>query len=423
MRARLTIACLFGAGLLGAAAPAVAQQNPYRLKNASEQTLCVACHSDFAQKLKSPFVHTAVKTGDCSGCHDPHVSSHDKLLATDERELCASCHGSVIPANAKSAHQVVADGQCEKCHDPHASANPANLVAKGADLCFTCHKDLGEAVTKAKFRHAPVAIGCLTCHLAHGSDKAPHLLKTAVPALCVGCHKADGAEFAARHMKYPVAKASCTSCHDPHGSNQPALLLDTVHPPVANRACVQCHEPPDSATPFATKRAGVELCKGCHNDMVTAAMSKPRLHWPIADRMACVNCHSPHASRHEKLLKADIAPLCGTCHPDTMAAIKAVTAKHAPVDGGMCTVCHSPHGANGPFLVDQASVTELCTSCHDYSTHSAHPIGEKAVDPRNKNLRVDCLSCHKAHGTAFNHMLTTATNLELCTQCHKQYGR
>ena len=100
-----------------------------------------------------------------------------------------------------------------------------------------------------------------------------------------------------------------------------------------------------------------------------------------------------------------------------------MTAKHAPVDGGMCTTCHSPHGASGTFLIDQPSVNELCTTCHDYAQHSQHPIGEKAVDPRNKNLRVDCLSCHKGHGTEFKRMLLAATNLELCTQCHKKYGR
>ena len=78
-----------------------------------------------------------------------------------------------------------------------------------------------------------------------------------------------------------------------------------------------------------------------------------------------------------------------------------MTVKHAPVQDGMCTSCHSPHGANGAFLIDQPSVNELCTTCHDYAQHSAHPIGEKAVDPRNKNLRVDCLSCHNGHGTEY----------------------
>ena len=97
--------------------------------------------------------------------------------------------------------------------------------------------------------------------------------------------------------------------------------------------------------------------------------------------------------------------------------------KHAPVEGGTCMACHSPHGSDGVHLVDQPSIIKLCATCHDYEAHSAHPIGEKAVDPRNKNLRVDCLSCHKAHGTEFKWMLLAETNVELCTQCHKKFVR
>jgi len=65
-----------------------------------------------------------------------------------------------------------------------------------------------------------------------------------------------------------------------------ALLLDSVHSPVANRACAQCHQPPDSATPFATKRPGYELCKGCHNDMVTQTLARRDCTGPWPTRQA-----------------------------------------------------------------------------------------------------------------------------------------
>jgi DmsE family decaheme c-type cytochrome len=423
MGSRLTMTCVTVVLLAGVPTSALAQQNPYRLKNPDQKALCLACHSDCEQTLKKRSVHTAVRTGECVGCHDPHVSSHGMLLSGDIGQVCGACHASVIPAKAKSVHKVVADGDCGKCHDPHASDVPGNLVAAGSALCFGCHKDLGAAVANAKFKHAPVEQGCLTCHGPHGSDQSVSLLKTAVPALCVGCHKADTPAFVARHMKYPVGKASCTSCHDPHGSNQAALLLNTVHPPVANRACSQCHEGPDSPTPFATKRSGYELCKGCHNDMVTATMAKGHLHWPAVDRAGCVNCHDPHASKHAKLLRADTPALCAGCHAETVKRMAALAVKHKPVQEGLCVSCHSPHGAEGTYLIDQPSVINACATCHDYKQHSAHPIGEDAIDPRNKNLRVDCRSCHAGHGTDFPHMLLAATNVELCTQCHKQYGR
>lgn len=410
--------------LLAAVGPSLqAQQNPFRLKDPDQKRLCLACHSDFEQVLRKRFVHTPVKGGECAGCHDPHVSSHGKLLAQDAKLVCATCHGGIAPAGAKSVHKVVRDGECAKCHDPHASDTAANLIASGNDLCLGCHTQLGDAIKKAKFRHSPVDKGCLTCHTAHASGDATHLLQKQGAALCVGCHKTDTQAFVSRHMSYPVGKASCTSCHDPHGSSQSALLLDYVHEPVANRACTQCHEPPDGPNPFATKRRGFELCKGCHNDMVTTAMGKRQLHWPVADRQGCVNCHDPHASKYGKLVKADTSALCGRCHTDTLQRIAATKVQHGPVREGKCVGCHSPHSADGAYLLDQPPAVKVCGTCHDYSGHSAHPLGADVVDPRNKNLRVDCSSCHKGHGTDYEHMLLAATTLDLCTQCHKQFGR
>jgi predicted CXXCH cytochrome family protein len=157
--------------------------------------------------------------------------------------------------------------------------------------------------------------------------------------------------------------------------------------------------------------------------MVNATLAKGRLHWPVVDRRGCANCHNPHASKYENLLKADTASLCGSCHSDTAKRITSVKVKHAPVESGTCVACHSPHAADGVYLMDQPSIIQTCSACHDYQQHSAHPIGEETVDPRNKNLRVDCLSCHAGHGTDYKRMLLNETNLELCTQCHKQYGR
>jgi DmsE family decaheme c-type cytochrome len=409
--------------LVAAQPPAGDQQNPYRLKQPDQAATCLACHTDFEDTLKKPVVHAAVASGECWSCHDPHVSSHAKLLSAETRDICARCHGEVTPADAKSVHQVVADGGCRQCHDPHASDNPSLLVAKADELCFTCHADLGETVKTARFGHAPVQQGCTTCHDPHGSAESVGLLKSDGASLCLTCHEADRPAFMSRHQQYPVAEASCTSCHDPHGSNQPALLLDTVHAPVGAGTCARCHESPTSDVPFATRASSYELCNGCHSEMVGATMAKKRLHWPAADKTGCVNCHSPHASKLANLLKADTPELCSSCHTDTLGRLAAVQSKHAPVDSGMCVSCHSPHSADGVHLVDQPSINTLCTQCHDYETHSAHPLGDEAVDPRNQNLRVDCLSCHKAHGTNFKQMRLNETDLELCTRCHKRFGR
>ncbi len=74
-------------------------------------------------------------------------------------------------------------------------------------------------------------------------------------------------------------------------------------------------------------------------------------------------------------------------------------------------------------MFKNADITQLCGTCHDWLQHSSHPMGEKAPDPRNKNLQVQCLSCHRSHGTEFKHFMPYATNSELCTKCHETFRR
>ena len=424
---------------------AYGQQNKFRLKPDAKGKLCLSCHDKFKEKLKSQFVHTPVKTGECSECHNPHSSSHGKLLDADPNKICNKCHEGIVPKNAKSSHKVVMDGNCVKCHDPHASNNKFALLKAGNELCFSCHKTMGDAVTKARFKHNPVEKGCLSCHDPHASAKAQHLLKNDLVALCVSCHKTDQASFSKQHMDYPVTKSDCSSCHDPHGSNKAGILFDNVHAPVANKGCTQCHEAPTSPTPFKTKRGGYELCRGCHSTMMSDTFNKNRIHWPLVDKKGCLSCHEAHGSKEKKLLITNVVSLCGTCHTDTMekqekyaemdkqekAAVAASKGKiqekgsfgHSPVMEGNCLACHTPHASDSVFLMSNPSQLELCGTCHEWLKHSSHPIGEKIIDSRNKNLTVQCLSCHRSHGTGYRYLNPFPTVTDLCVQCHKKYKR
>jgi DmsE family decaheme c-type cytochrome len=412
-----TVGCL-SLALVGTLAAAQDNSLRYKLKPGANGTLCLKCHVPFKDKLAKSHVHTPVKKGDCSGCHNPHAAAHGKLLSADAKEICNSCHASLVPASAKSRHKVVVDGECVKCHDPHASDTKDVLVKGGSELCFACHKELATSVGSAKFKHAPVEKGCLTCHDPH-AGKGPALLNQDVNSLCLGCHKQDRPNFAKAHMSYPVTSARCTACHDPHGSNRPKILYNNVHAPVANRMCNQCHE--EGA--LRLKRSGSEMCRGCHTEMYNKTFAKNRVHWPLASKDGCLSCHDPHAGPVKGLLKDKPAQLCGSCHGDTMRRFDKLVSKHEPVKNGECTACHDPHSSNVPFLAQKEKEIDLCATCHDWVNHSTHPIGEKYKDPRNKNLTLSCHSCHRTHGTEFKKMLPTPTTTELCVQCHEQYKR
>ncbi len=402
--------------------PARAQNEArFRLKPGAAGKVCLECHVDFQDVVKQASVHTPVKGGECASCHSPHAADHGKLLSATPDAICATCHGTMVPEGAVSTHRSVVEGRCVSCHDPHASPNKDVLIRAGNDLCLECHADVKSSLASATHRHAPVDRNCLGCHDPHASKDAESLLVKASPALCLDCHKADQAVFAKAHMGYPVAKSDCSSCHDPHGSRNAGILWATVHEPVKNRMCNQCHA--DSASPASLKRAGADLCRGCHNDLALEIAAKTRVHSPVVDKVACANCHEPHASKTAALLSAPQKQLCGSCHRDTIARQDRSLVKHAPVDSGDCSSCHLPHASDATFLFAVADDKQVCATCHDWSGHSAHPIGETAVDPRNPNLRIDCGSCHRNHGTAHKYFAHGDVKGELCLSCHTKFSR
>ena len=397
--------------------------NKFHLKPGAEEKVCLTCHPAFEELLKKKFVHTPVKNPGCVACHSPHASNFPKQLSAEVSKLCMTCHAGIIPENARSSHKVAVEGKCTLCHDPHASDNKYNLRTAGNDLCFGCHKEKGEEIKKAKFKHAPVEKGCISCHNPHGSTSARALLSDEVPGLCKKCHDPKTPIFVKQHVNYPVGDSKCTMCHDVHGSDHGGMVYNVAHKPFASKQCGQCHESSTSSNPLALKKKGYELCRGCHNDAINDMFSKNRLHWPVLGKGGCLNCHSPHASPQQSLLTKQPIQLCGSCHADTIQRQERSVTKHEPVKDGLCMSCHLPHASDNVFLTTQASTLEFCGTCHDYQKHSTHPVGNKVIDKRNKNLTVECLSCHRAHGTEFNKMIPFGTVSELCTQCHTQYQR
>ncbi|MBE0574967.1 MAG: cytochrome C [Desulfuromonadales bacterium] len=424
MRYRETTVCVLLISLMLCFFSSLAQaEGKFKLKPGAMGKLCLSCHTAFSEKMKAKHIHTPLAQGNCSGCHNPHASNHDMMLEGDADSICYNCHDNVVPEGAESVHQVVVKGNCVACHDPHSSENPSNLVKGGSELCFDCHQELGEKINSNKFGHPPVKRDCLKCHNPHASENSASLLKTEEPGLCLECHKSNSSGFKKVHMNYPVEQGRCSSCHDPHGSNTGAILADNVHQPIKNEMCNQCHNEANSEQPFGLKENGFELCKGCHYDMINEALGKNRQHWPLFDKTGCINCHTPHASSEPGLLRGSMLEVCGICHADTLARQDRSKTKHKPISEGECTSCHSPHASNNLFLQKEDSIISSCGQCHDWQTHSTHPIGAEIIDPRNQNLSLDCLSCHRTHGTEYKMSLYYPDIQTLCVQCHTKYRR
>lgn len=408
-------------------------QHKVKLKPGAKGGQCLKCHEDLQKTVKQRSVHPLLKKGECTACHDPHTSNHKNLLVSEVNTLCSSCHQQILPDKARSTHQVVVEGNCQTCHNSHGSDNRFILSKSGNALCVECHKDIGTMAQDVQFKHEPLQKdkGCLNCHNPHASMRAEHLLKNEMPALCTECHQTNRSFFARRHMNYKVDDSNCNSCHNTHGSNKKGILYDNVHAPVAEKKCIQCHPSPTAANALQTKQEGMVLCRECHQDMIAETLDRNRLHWPLADKVGCLNCHSPHGTKEKNLLNDTQVKVCGQCHADTVELQRwsKENPKNKnlcePVKKGDCVSCHSPHAADNILLITQENISiDLCGKCHEWQSHSTHPIGEKAIDKRNNNLTVECLSCHQGCGTGNKPwMMPFETTYDLCIQCHVERRR
>ncbi|MCP3905077.1 MAG: cytochrome C [Planctomycetes bacterium] len=318
------------------------------LKAPSVDLLCQGCHEDLDTDRE--FVHGPVAARACSVCHHPHASKYPGLLSKPSRDLCLDCH--VSTRSQLETLRVVhgpAQVDCQACHDPHASDHPLLLSHEPQDLCLTCHESIRHAVTEASTQHSAVTKDrqCLNCHDAHASDY-PRVLRTDMKTLCYECHDKDielpdGTTLAnikavidaGTSLHGPVAQSNCAACHMIHGGDHFRLLIQEY--------------PPEFYAPFAEERYA--LCFSCHDrqlvyDSRTTALTNFRngdvnLHYLHVNRekkgRTCRACHETHASNSEKHIRDSV--------PFGSGGWKLPIGFEKTETGGSCSPgCHKPYG-------------------------------------------------------------------------------
>jgi predicted CXXCH cytochrome family protein len=75
---------------------------------------------------KAKFQHDVVE--DCTGCHKPHSSAGNFLLAKDVLKVCGDCHDDK-DLKAVKGHAGAEGKSCVVCHDPHVGVNKFLLKA------------------------------------------------------------------------------------------------------------------------------------------------------------------------------------------------------------------------------------------------------------------------------------------------------
>jgi predicted CXXCH cytochrome family protein len=368
----------------------------------TDSCVTAKCHAGMG---KDKTVHSPVKDGSCSTCHqavqDTKAGKHPgKLTITLVQQgdaLCSMCHE---PKNTKKVvHAPIMGGDCISCHNPHGSPNKAMLKETMPKLCFQCHPD---SIVKHQVMHPPAAAGdCSGCHDNHQSDHPNRLLQPG-NALCYMCHPDKEEGLKSQKTVHAPVKQSCVLCHNPHGSPNKTML--------------------NSAVP--------SLCSNCHPNQVALATRAIIKHGPMNDQKICLNCHDPHFSGFPKLLPKAQVDLCLGCHDKELDTGKgkimnmksALTANkngHGPVKSGDCAECHDPHGSDYWRILTRYYPSEfytsysegkygLCFTCHDKSAF-ANLNTDKATKFRDgrKNLHFvhvnknpkgrTCRTCHEVH--------------------------
>ncbi|MFZ4704938.1 MAG: cytochrome c3 family protein [Bacteroidales bacterium] len=78
--------------------------------------LCYKCHEEFNVRYK--VLHGPVGGGQCTMCHNPHMSNNENLLTRTNQSICLYCHDSDQVFESE-VHKSKKEVNCTECHNPH----------------------------------------------------------------------------------------------------------------------------------------------------------------------------------------------------------------------------------------------------------------------------------------------------------------
>jgi DmsE family decaheme c-type cytochrome len=195
----------------------------------TQNSMCLGCH-----ETESGFAWHGSAHDDrhvsCAGCHRVHTAQDPVMRVSTQADRCFTCHAFRRSDALKPYGHPLREGKmaCTGCHDPHSATAEKLLVRQTVnETCYQCH---AEKRGPFLWEHPPVAEDCTICHDPHGSNQ-PGMLVSRAPLLCQGCHSQSGHPSLA-HDAGGLASGTpsayllgqgCLNCHSQiHGSNHPS---------------------------------------------------------------------------------------------------------------------------------------------------------------------------------------------------------
>jgi predicted CXXCH cytochrome family protein len=237
----------------------------------AEEPKCTDCHTELIEKGTKHIPATE----SCETCHDVKIKEHTEngaqglMLVEKVPELCYTCHDGLknVLDTIRNVHQPIKSlKSCTNCHSPHSSSEKKLLVSEEKKLCISCHNkdvtldgkktvNIGKLITNSKVVHPPLeSDGCVVCHQPHGSSNNFLLIgsfpvgkyapaKREMFSFCWECHDSELFEVAVSstatnfrdgvrnlHYLHRTGKngRTCVVCHNVHASKNEHLIEDKV---------------------------------------------------------------------------------------------------------------------------------------------------------------------------------------------------
>ncbi len=150
-----------------------------QFRNPSE--FCLQCHAAQTSDFRLPYRHRVLENQvACGDCHDPHAGfASDSMNGMNE--TCLGCHQE-MSGPFVFEHDGVSGEDCTVCHKPHGSNHDKMLLTEGNTLSVQCHFD-AEINSAGNWNVGNVGHGgsllgnegrCFDCHTeVHGSNVSP----------------------------------------------------------------------------------------------------------------------------------------------------------------------------------------------------------------------------------------------------------
>ena len=255
---------------------------------------------------------------------------------------------------------------------------------------------------------------------------------------------------------------TCSDCHTQHNSsggapmrtdNDPTPAAALLLRGTAQELCLSCH---DGSSPFAPDvlapvgyvadaAAGFFPPPGgpapttAHHIFAGVAEVPPG--GTQAMVLTCTTCHDPHGNSNYRNLRPDPTQ---SSPPDVSVVVqqtfvadgtdaanreKVYVPSNVIYKSGVSKWCAKCHSAPPPGCDHPVDRTMWGSVLADYSRWAATTLPRVPVHSPSDNTipsqddEVNCLSCHKAHGSANNRALIYADGLTIdstCQECHNQ---